>query len=82
MKIIDINFNKELKGKTLNIGTDSVFTEEAVLKFTGNTRRIKNIFGKVKEQAEFYILTKKYNLWNTGEYKTVKRGPYWHGNTF
>ena len=77
MKIIDTSFNEQLKNKTLKVGADSFLSEEATIKFTGNTRRIKDIFGKVKEQSEFYLIKRKYSMWNSEEYKTIKQGPYW-----
>lgn len=82
MKIIDISFDADLRNKTLTVGADSEFCEEDTIKFTGYTRRVKDIFGKVKEQAQFYVLTKKYSFWKKGEYKIIEKGPYWKKTPF
>lgn len=77
MKVIKTDFNKQLKGKELTVGADSIFTEEVTIRYTGNTRHIKTIFGKIKEQAEFYIIKKHWDLWNHNSYRTIKNGPHW-----
>lgn len=77
MKIIKSEFKKDLEGKELTVGSDSVFCEEVTLRYTGNTRHIKTIFGKIKEQAEFYIVKQHWDLWNNNKYRLIKNGPYW-----
>lgn len=77
MKIIDTSFDEKLKNKELNVGRDSFFLEEATIRYTGNIRRIKTIFGKIKEQKEFYIIKKHWDMWNYCKFKTIKNGPHW-----
>lgn len=78
MKVIDNKTNKQLKGKVINLGYPNDYTsEEAMIEFTGKTRRIKTIFGKIKEQAEIYVLIKHWDLWNHKKYRLIKKGPYW-----
>ena len=78
MKIIDTNFNEQLRGKVISVGDkDNYMMEEAAIEFTGRTRKIKTIFGRIKEQAEIYVITKHWDMWHHNTYRLIKNGPYW-----
>lgn len=78
MKVIDSTINQQLRGKVINLKDPNDFSsEDVMIEFTGKTRRIKTIFGKIKEQAEIYVLIKHWDLWNHKTYHLVKKGPYW-----
>lgn len=69
MKIIDVYFNKKIKDTISSM-------ETSIIKYTGNMRRIKTIFGKVKEQKEFYIIEKRCSIWNNS-CSLIENGPHW-----
>lgn len=55
MKIIETWINEE------EINTWE-YNNETKVKYTGNYRKVKNIFGKVKIQKEYYLYTRELNL--------------------
>lgn len=77
MKILKTYVDEKLKNKILRVGKDCSFSEEATIKYTGNIRIIRTIFGKTKEQREFYIIKKQWSLWDHNKYKIVTNGPHW-----
>lgn len=77
MKILNTSFDETLKDKRITIGTDCPVSEEETIRYTGNIRKIRTIFGKVKEQKEFYIIKKQWDMWDHKTYKIVENGPHW-----
>lgn len=77
MKVIDEKFESDLKGKITCEDPDDFADKENRIEYTGNIRRIKTIFGKIKLQAEFYMLTIRWSMWSKDTYNTIKIGPYW-----
>lgn len=77
MKVMNSYFDENLKNKKIRVGKDSFFSEEATIKYTGNVRKIKTIFGKIKEQKEFYIVKKQWSMWNYNTFKIIENGPHW-----